>query len=130
MHHFLVPFMASNLDPVLVSKIGRKWSHKGTPNINKIVFGGSGGVPWVLEVVKKRVRKMTPKMDPYKIYFGRLLDQDAGWPGRVCGPCLALEIRNPRFLVLHACSPDGGGGFRRSAHSARPGSKGKLQIDV
>ena len=57
---------------------------------------------------------MTPKTDPYKINFGKLLDQDAGWPSRVC--CLLLKS-GIRDLVLHACSPDGGGGFNRSAHS-------------
>ena len=40
---------------------------------------------------KKRVRKMTPKMDPSKIETLGLLKRDGGRPGRVRGSWLALE---------------------------------------
>ena len=44
---------------------------------------------------KKRVRKMTPKMDPSKIEILGLfwiMPVDFGRPGRVRGSCLALEF--------------------------------------
>ena len=44
-------------------------------------------------------------------------------------PVWLLNPKNPASDLARVL-PYGGGGFRRSAHSARPGFKGKLQIDV